>query len=181
MRPSPRVLALLTMVAALAPAGLRADYDPKPFAAFAAAEGSWSGTLTYRDYSEPDRQVVLPTELRVALTGPDELVLHYTFDDGPGKVVHSYERMRLDRGAGTLTWSGLSASDTSICTLISLDLREDRCEMVAARQDPKGGGQAIIRYHVMLKADAIEIEREDGPSPDRLQFRDRSLFRRPKP
>src|SRR4051812_33385690 len=54
-------------------------YDAKPDGALAAVQGEWRGALTYPDYSEPKRMVPLPPRLLVALSAPNELVLHYAF------------------------------------------------------------------------------------------------------
>ncbi len=71
-------------------------YDAAPNPVLVLMPGAWTGTLTYRDWSRPDRLVTLPCKLSVAFSAPDELALFYVFDDGPGKVVYSYERMRFD-------------------------------------------------------------------------------------
>jgi hypothetical protein len=55
--------------------------------------GSWRGALDYRDY-RTDQRVTLPTELAAA-TGADGLSLAFTYDDGPGKIVHATEVWRL--------------------------------------------------------------------------------------
>jgi hypothetical protein len=89
-------------------------YDPKPSDLLAPAIGSWRGTLTYADYQSPGKLVTLPTRLVVTLVGPDELSLYYVFDDGPGKIVYSYERMAIDQSRTELTWiSGVTKPKTS--------------------------------------------------------------------
>ena len=87
---------------ALRPA--HALYDPQPIAHLAGAPGAWEGSLTYRDYQKPDRMVTLKAAMTVSLAAPDELALYYVFDDGPGKTVYSYERMKFDLGARQLLW-----------------------------------------------------------------------------
>jgi hypothetical protein len=60
--------------------------------------GSWAGYLEYRDYSEPptsQKRVQLPTWLEVTGSG-HALAFHYTYDDGPKKVVESRETVTLD-------------------------------------------------------------------------------------
>jgi hypothetical protein len=84
-------------------------YDPKPIALLKLAAGTWVGSLTYRDYQAPDKMVTLKTVMTVSLAAPDELVLYYVFDDGPGKTVYSYERMKFDLAANQLTWHSGSA------------------------------------------------------------------------
>lgn len=80
-------------------------YDPRPDESLARAQGQWVGSLTYRDYQRPDRMVTLPTRLFAALGAPDTLVLHYVFDDGPGKTVYSYESLRVDLAKQVVTWT----------------------------------------------------------------------------
>lgn len=65
---------ILLVTAALAGPAL-ALYDAKPDEALAASQGAWTGSLTYRDYSQPDRLVALPVKRFVALAGPDVLEL----------------------------------------------------------------------------------------------------------
>ncbi|MDG3442234.1 hypothetical protein [Nitrospirillum amazonense] len=59
----------------------------------AALSGAWAGTLDYRDYGS-DRRVILPT--RLTASAGLVPVLAFTFDDGPGKTVHSRETWSLD-------------------------------------------------------------------------------------
>lgn len=88
-------------------------YDPKPNALLAPAIGSWRGTLTYADYQKPGQLVTLEAKLAVSLSGPDELALYYAFDDGPGKIVYSYERMLFDFSKNEMAWlSGTSKPET---------------------------------------------------------------------
>ncbi|MEK8032872.1 hypothetical protein AACH06_18790 [Ideonella sp. DXS29W] len=110
----------LAATAAVVSAPARALYDPKPSPLLALAPGGWAGTLTYRDWSNPEKLVTLPCQLKVALSSPEELTLFYVFDDGPGKVVYSYERMSFDFSAKTLTWlSGVSKPSTEQYTITS--------------------------------------------------------------
>ncbi|MGH8238576.1 MAG: hypothetical protein ACREXP_16350, partial [Steroidobacteraceae bacterium] len=98
---------ILVAAACLWAGAASALYDPAPDAAFAAVQGAWKGSLTDRDYSKPDRLVTLPTRLFVALGSPNQLVLHFVFDDGPAKTVYSYERMQFDFASNELTWSSV--------------------------------------------------------------------------
>ncbi|ALV07793.1 hypothetical protein DES44_1125 [Roseateles depolymerans] len=102
---------LLLGLGAFATRAAHALYDPKPLALIEPALGSWIGTLTYRDYQKPERMVTLSTSMTASLTAPDELALHYVFDDGPGKTVYSYERMRFDLAGQQVIWQfGISKS-----------------------------------------------------------------------
>ena len=99
-------------------------YDPKPIALLEMTTGSWEGSLTYRDYQKPDRMVALKTAVTVSLVAPDELALYYVFDDGPGKIVYSYERMKFDLVANQLIWN----SGTSKPSLNEYKITSSRTE-----------------------------------------------------
>ena len=104
----------LFSLAALAAQPAVALYDPKPNVLLESAVGAWKGALTYRDYQNPDKMVVLPTRLSVSMTSPDELAAFYVFDDGPAKIVYSYERMLFNASNGSLVWvSGTSKQTTN--------------------------------------------------------------------
>jgi hypothetical protein len=106
---------MVLSLGALAVQPALALYDPAPIALLVHASGAWEGSLTYRDYQQPDRMVTLPATVAVSFSAPDELAFYYAFDDGPGKTVHSYERMRFDLARSRLTWvSGTKASDRSV-------------------------------------------------------------------
>ncbi len=62
-----------------------------------ALEGSWIGTLDYRDYGD-DGRVVLSTRLEV-----DGLGLSWSHDDGPGKTVLSEETWSFDPSGQNMT------------------------------------------------------------------------------
>jgi hypothetical protein len=74
MNASAMVRCAFVVCAVLAFGSAQALYDDKPAAVLSVAEGAWQGTLTYRDYSHPDRTETLPTVLFVALGAPGTLV-----------------------------------------------------------------------------------------------------------
>ncbi len=178
--PSPLKAALLVLAGlCLGVSRAGALYDPKPMPALAACEGAWVGTLEYKDYSQPDRRVTLPTRLSATLAASNALALHYVFDDGPGKVVHSYERLEINLDARSVTWSGTTPSDTQVCTLESSEETGGGLVVVALWRNPAKPG-SFERYRIALGEDAIEISKEDGGDPAALSFRDRYVFRRPQ-
>jgi len=74
----------------------------------AALVGAWTGTLEYRDYSEPEtstKRVKLPTWLTVEAAGAD-LHLHFVYDDGPGKTVIGNESVHFDAAATAMLKEG---------------------------------------------------------------------------
>ena len=96
---------LLLTLGAFAVRPANALYDPSPIALLEAGTGTWAGALTYRDYQKPDQMVTLKTTMTSSLVAPDELALYYVFDDGPGKTVYSYERMKFDLTGNQMIWN----------------------------------------------------------------------------
>ncbi len=97
-------------------------YDPPPAAPLAGLQGRWQGELRYRDY-QSGRWVRLPTVMHASLAAPDALGLHWASDDGPGKVVHSYERLQIDAAAGQLRWAtGLKPGALTQGRLVATDI-----------------------------------------------------------
>ncbi len=154
-------------------------YDPKPIPELSQCEGAWTGVLTYEDYQEPHRLVSLPTTLRAALDAPNEITLHFSFDDGPGKVVQAYERIALDLKAGVLVWSGLTPADAETCRILSSAGTAGKFEIVAETTTTQGGKVELVRYHFTLGGDTLQIAKEEGDSELTLEFRNRYLFHRP--
>ena len=153
-------------------------YDPTPSEFLSAIEGSWTGTLEYRDYQPPHGRVTLPTKLYASLVAPNELSLHYVFDDGPKKIVHSYDRLMIDLAKQTLRWSGLKAEDMSICKIVSTQTAGGALEIVAEREKVDEGKKKLIRYRLKLAADNFEILKDEGTDAASLSFADRYSFQR---
>jgi hypothetical protein len=87
-------------------------YDPKPSGLLTDAIGKWKGSLVYADYQNAAKRVTLPCTMTATLLAPDELALFYVFDDGPGKIVYSYERMAFDWAKKELTWTSSTVKNS---------------------------------------------------------------------
>jgi hypothetical protein len=163
-----------TAIAALAGAASApalALYDPPPGAALALASGAWAGTLTYRDWRQPDKLVTLRCRLYVALTGPDALALYHVFDDGPGKTVYSYEKMVFDFPAATLQWtSGISKPDTQAHRLGAVQAGADAASITFERAADGGG---VDRHTLMLSRRNWKLEKTEFPVSGAPVFRNR--------
>ncbi len=153
-------------------------YDPTPSEFLSAIEGSWTGTLEYRDYQPPNGHVTLPTKLYVSLIAPNELSLHCVFDDGPKKIVHSYDLLQIDLTKKTLRWSGLKPEDTSICKIVSTKKAGNAFEIVAERETVDNGKKKLIRYRLKLATNNFEILKDEGADAASLNFADRYSFQR---
>ncbi|WP_295645984.1 hypothetical protein [uncultured Methylibium sp.] len=145
---------------------------PPPDPALAAVQGAWRGTLSYRDYSRPDRVVTLPTRLYIALLAPHEIALHYVFDDGPGKTVHSYERMAFDFGAKRLTW--ISGDRNNAYDITSVQPQDGARAVSFERQVEN----STHRYAMLLGAQRLTLGKEEGTPSAGFQFRNRFEFTR---
>jgi len=167
--------AVLAVLTGLASGSARALYDPKPDEGLSAVQGEWVGALTYRDYGAPDRLVTLPARLYVALGAPNELVMHYVFDDGPSKAVFSYERMGFDFAGGQVTWtSGISKPSVSVYGITSdTAVGLGRRLSFERRQNTE-----IERYGMALSARALALTLEEVHADGQVVFRNKYEFLR---
>lgn len=119
----PRIVLLSLLT--LAPSLALALYDPSPSVELSAMQGEWAGELTYLDYSGSGKHETLPTRMFASLSAPSTLVLHYVFDDGPGKTVHSYEQMNLDFERKLLTWRSDAGAKPGVRHAIVSSVRDE--------------------------------------------------------
>lgn len=153
-------------------------YDPVPDPVLAGVQGEWRGSLTYRDYSRPDKLVTLPTTVFVALAAPDELVLHFIFDDGPSKKVFSYDRMKFDLTVRTLSWaSGPADKPPQVHDVTSVVTDGTSRDMVFERPD----GEKKARFTLLLSPVKLQLKKEEISSTGEITFRNRYEFVRPGP
>ena len=167
--------ASLFLCLALVGGNAHALYDDKPDAALYAVQGAWQGTLTYKDYRRPDRSVTLPTTLFIALAAPDELVLHYAFDDGPGKTVYSYERMRFDIPAKRIAWTTGLGDRTETVGRITSDAQDGAIRRIVFESDEKGEAH---RYTLEVGARSLSLQKEELPANGPVVLRNRFTFAR---
>lgn len=146
----------LFSLAALATQPALALYDSKPNSLLENATGSWKGTLTYRDYQNPDKMVLLPTRLAVSMIGPDELALYYVFDDGPGKIVYSYERMLFNVLKGELIWASGITKPTSNTYRVTAATSADRTSKISFE---KAADSGVDRYTLEISPRAWTLSK----------------------
>jgi hypothetical protein len=139
--------------------------DPAPL--YEAWLGSWSGALEYRNYQPPHQRVALPTTLEVArATDGAALILRFVYDDGPGKVVKSTERLTLDGIARRLTWvdEGKTPKAGEIFSLSEASSAGDRLVFLGEAMDDNK--RSSIRYTFTTTGRSWRILKEttsDGP------------------
>lgn len=128
-------------------------YEPPPLDLFKHLPGTWRGALTYRDWSPPHRLVSLPCTLYASLTSPREASLFFVFQDGPGKVVYSYDRWTVDAAGRTLSWA--SGDDQSSYQLAVGPLESDGPSFSLKRE----AGGKTYRQTVHISAGTWRMEK----------------------
>jgi len=166
----------MVLLGAAAAGPAAATYDPQPDAALAAVLGEWSGTLSYRDYARPDRIETLPTRLFVSLLGPDELALYFVYDDGPGKTVYGYERLRFDFAVNTLVWTLGAVDRSTLVGRIVASATEGamRRYVVETTKD-----NALSRYTFEFGPAALMMKKDEVDAAGKASNRNSYVFKRP--
>ena len=171
-----RIFSIIIIIAGLCALPTWALNDPPPEAALATVQGEWQGSLTYLDYSHTNRLVTLPARLFVALSAPNELVLHYVFTDGPTKTVFSYERMEFNFPKRELTWAaGLSDKSKHVYRITAS--REDGAtrKLVFERKE----GKTIDRFEMELDPRAFRLKKDEVDAAGAVTPRNKFEFTRP--
>ena len=121
--------------------------------------GSWTGTLEYRDYSEPatsTKRVKLPTWLTIEASGSD-LRFKYIYDDGPSKTVTETAAVHFE------------ASDVA-------QLREGRGVVTITVAGKDNDKPAQIRTTYRIGRNIFEVLEETAPEGQSFAFRHAYTF-----
>lgn len=159
---------LLVSASGLLSLPARALYDPVPVGEIARLQGEWRGTLTYNDYSRPGKLVMLPTRLFAALSSPSDLALHYVYDDGPGKIVYSYERLSVQPdGASMVLASGGATPSARSYAGVSAAVKDGVWSAAFERSSDKGR----YRFTIEIGPQALLLKNEEieGQNPPMLR------------
>lgn len=147
-------------------------YEPAPIDLFKHLPGSWRGSLTYRDWSPPHQRVSLPCALFASLVSPREASLYFVFQDGPGKVVHSYDRWRVSEASDALVWS--SGEDISNYRMSATPSAPAEMSVTLLRVlDDKTYKQSLSISAAELRIEKVEVAADGSES-----FRNRYQFTR---
>ncbi len=161
------VLALLIGSIA-APAS--ASYDPAPDSNLASAQGEWQGDLTYNDYSNPGSLVSIPTVMFAAMDSPASLVLQFTFDDGPGKTVYSYESLTFEFTSKRVNWrSGFTEPEALVATIVANTLEDGVRTIIFERLTEEN----LVRYSLELSAQQFSLATHEVSDSGDSTFRNR--------
>jgi hypothetical protein len=166
---------LLAAVTALASLPATAADDPRPDPVLASVLGEWRGSLTYRDYSRPDKTETLPTRLFVSMIAPDELALHFVYDDGPGKTVYGYQRLRFEFPSQTLVWISGAVERTALIGRIVSSTADGGVNryVVDTTKD-----QALSRYTFEFGPKSFTLKKDEIDSAGQATNRNRYSFTR---
>jgi hypothetical protein len=143
--------------------------------------GHWSGSLTYKDYRDPNRRITLPTLLDISFERDSAaLRLVFTYDDGPGKTEYSYDRLAFDAGGTIMTWD-----DTAAAKPQAFSVKEYRVEptaeviyLVAETEGEDDNKPATLRETITIARDSMRILKTVRPRDGEFGFRHEYAFRR---
>jgi hypothetical protein len=156
-------------------------YDPKPRAPATLMEGEWVGSLTYADYADKSRRVTLPTKLVGALQGPDRLSFHFIYDDGPSKIVHSYDDFTISLDAKTAMWGEFgSNTPTAYAVTETSPLGDGGYRVVLEARSQKKDRPPLSQLVIEIDKDRFSMERKAGDDPAHLTFSNSYSFKRVK-
>ena len=170
--------AILGWIALAAVPAISLAADPAPDAVLSAIQGNWGGSLQYKDFSAPDKLVTLPTKLSVTLTGPDEIAMHYVYDDGPTKTVYAYERMRFDFARNEVLWKGGSKDKPMEMTWQITKAVPSGASRLVVMERKRSDGKKD-RLTLELSAAALVFSKDELAPDGRAAFRNKYTFKRP--
>ena len=117
--------------------------------------GAWKGTLDYRDFSN-DTRASLPTIMQ-----SDGIMLAWTFDDGPGKIVRSTERWAVDPAGRLLTiTSGTNAPDQWRVAEARISADGSSLTIVLDGTSEENGREVIARKILTRDGNRIRITKQ---------------------
>lgn len=145
----------------------------------AALVGSWTGTLEYRDYSEPPastKRVKLPTWLTIEAAG-DGLRFNYIYDDGPTKTVTETSLVRVDPARSTYTTFYRAGKLEDTCSITGLaDLRQGRGTLTLTGPGIENNTPVSTRTTLRIGRNILEITRETAAPGQPFTFRHTYTF-----
>jgi hypothetical protein len=120
--------------------------------------------------------VTLPTKAYVSMLAPDELALHFVYDDGPGKTVYGYERLRFEFASDTLILVTGATERTALVGRIVATANEGgvRRYVVDTTKD-----RALTRYTFEFGPAAFTMKKDEIDASGKALNRNRYAFQRP--
>jgi len=143
--------------------------------------GNWEGSLTYKDYSPPYGMVTLPTRLEVRYA-PDStaVLIDYTYDDGPGKIVTDHDRFAMNTSGTRLEWDTPGVEHPREFTVDSFGGGSNAgpLVLVASTEADDDHAPATLRETFTIGADTLRILKTVRPIGGTFSFRHAYLLHR---
>ena len=142
--------------------------------------GHWVGKLEYKDYSNPDKRVTLPTIVDAAVSPKGGVALHFIYDDGPGKTVTGDDAFTIAADGSTLDWTGVKEKEPAIfrVTSLAVDSTARSLRMVVEREGEDDRKPATLRETITLSETEWTILKEVRPGGAVFAFRHQYSLRR---
>ena len=115
--------------------------------------GKWSGTLTYTDYSDDKKQVVLPAKLEIVNLA-DSLGFKYSYTEPNGKVVTDNGDMRIYGEGKQLNYDGHQYD------IMAVRRMGERLTIIAERDGQDNDKESIIRETFIIGPGVFNITKE---------------------
>src|SRR5690349_7131768 len=135
-------------------------------------QGSWLGTLEYRDYRS-DRRVTLPTALTVTARGTGLLEYAYVYDDGPGKTVRSTERVTIDTAASTYRVQNDEGYDATFAMTNGPAANEGTATFILNGTGTENDAPVDLKITVTVSSRTLTMLRESKRAGEDWNFRNR--------
>ena len=150
-----------------------------PVALHTALVGHWVGTLEYKDYGDASKRVTLPTIVDIAPRADGGTLLHFTYDDGPGKAVTGDDRFVLSADASALDWTGIRDTAPEIFRVVSLTRDgANGIRLVVEREGDDDHKPATLRETISAGDSEITILKEVRPTGAAFPFRHQYRLKR---
>ena len=139
--------------------------------------GTWTGTLEYRDYRS-DRRVTLPTRLVITAAANGTLEYAYVYDDGPGKVVTSTERVSIDSAAATYRVQNAEGYDATFTMASADEFGAQSNTIVLTGKGTENDAVVDLRITVTVTSAELVMLRESRRAGEDWLFRNRYALKR---
>ncbi len=139
-----------------------------------ALAGSWTGTLEYRDFSEPagsTKRVKLPTWLEITVSAAD-LRFRYIYDDGPAKTVTENSLVRIDFAGARYSIFDAAGKLEDRYTIAGLaELKQGRGTLILTGKGTENGAAVEVRTTLRIGRNILEIARDTAVPGQSFTFR----------
>jgi len=152
---------------------------PSRAALYAALAGQWTGTLEYRDYSRPDTRVTLPTKLSIVYV-PDSvaMLMHYVYDDGPGKIVEDDDKFAANASVTSVSWGDPKSPSAQQFSVRDVPGAKSPIALVLQGEGRDNDKPATIRETFTISRDTLRILKETRETGGAFAFRHEYVMHR---